>query len=214
MASLPEEFAPARPTLIAVVPRLFEKVFNAAQQKAHAEGHAAIFEKAADVAVPWSEYHGGRFPQSVTDAEHIVFDQLVYKKIHAVFGGRLPFAVSGGGPLGERLTHFFNGVGVKVFEGYGLTETSPTLTLNRPMRGRRAPWASPSRRQPSASRPTARSSRGDPRSSPATSTAAPLSFVGRLGLSRRRSGAWLGFWAHPSSWDALRPRSANGRSTP
>jgi len=131
MASLPEEFAAVRPTLIAAVPRVFEKVFNAAHQKAHEEGHTAIFEKAADVAVHWSEYHGGRFPHPLTDAEHILFDQLVYKKIHAVFGGRLRFAFSGGGPLGERLTHFFNGVGVRVFEGYGLTETSPTLTLNR-----------------------------------------------------------------------------------
>jgi long-chain acyl-CoA synthetase len=55
----------------------------------------------------------------------------VYRKVKAVFGGRMRFAFSGGGPLGERLTHFFNGMGVKVFEGYGLTETSPTLTVNR-----------------------------------------------------------------------------------
>ena len=55
----------------------------------------------------------------------------MYRKLQAVFGGRMRFAVSGGGPLGERLTHFFNGIGVKIFEGYGLTETSPTLTVNR-----------------------------------------------------------------------------------
>jgi len=130
-ASLTEELAAVRPTLVAAVPRLFEKVFNGAAQKAHEEGHPALFEKAADVAVHWSEHHGGRAPHPLTDAEHIVFDQLVYKKIRAVFGGRLRFAFSGGGPLGERLAHFFNGIGVKVFEGYGLTETSPTLTLNR-----------------------------------------------------------------------------------
>jgi long-chain acyl-CoA synthetase len=57
--------------------------------------------------------------------------RLVYPRLQAVFGGRMRFAISGGGPLGDRLTHFFNGIGVRIFEGYGLTETSPTLTVNR-----------------------------------------------------------------------------------
>ncbi|MGO9560562.1 MAG: AMP-dependent synthetase/ligase [Acidimicrobiales bacterium] len=131
MGALLEEFAMVQPTMIAAVPRIFEKVFNGAQQKADAEGHGAIFNKAADVAVQWSKHHDGHVPHPLTSAEHALFDQLVYKKVEAAFGGRLRFAFSGGGPLGERLTHFFNGVGVKVFEGYGLTETSPTLTVNR-----------------------------------------------------------------------------------
>ena len=76
-------------------------------------------------------HHEGRVPHPLTLAEHALFEQPVYKKVEAAFGGRLRFAFSGGGPLGERLTHFFNGVGVKVLEGYGLTETSPTLTVNR-----------------------------------------------------------------------------------
>jgi long-chain acyl-CoA synthetase len=130
-AALLEEFAMVQPTMIAAVPRIFEKVFNGAQQKAHAEGHAAVFDKAADVAVAWSRHHEDRAPHPVISAEHALFEQPVYKKVEAAFGGRLRFAFSGGGPLGERLTHFFNGVGVKVFEGYGLTETSPTLTVNR-----------------------------------------------------------------------------------
>jgi long-chain acyl-CoA synthetase len=67
----------------------------------------------------------------IVGAEHALFQRLVYGKLQAAFGGRMRFAFSGGGPLGERLTHFFNGMGVKVFEGYGLTETSPTLTVNR-----------------------------------------------------------------------------------
>jgi len=131
MGALLEEFAMAQPTMIAAVPRIFEKVFNGAQQAAHAEGHGAIFDQAADVAVRWSTHQGDPVPHLLISAEHALFDPLVYKKVEAAFGGRLRFAFSGGGPLGERLTHFFNGVGIKVFEGYGLTETSPTLTVNR-----------------------------------------------------------------------------------
>ncbi|HXY44571.1 MAG TPA: long-chain fatty acid--CoA ligase [Acidimicrobiales bacterium] len=131
MSALLEEFAMVQPTMIASVPRIFEKVFNGAQQKAHAEGHGAIFDKAANVAVAWSRHQQDHGPHPLTATEHALFEQLVYKKVKAAFGGRLRLAFSGGGPLGERLTHFFNGVGVKVFEGYGLTETSPTLTVNR-----------------------------------------------------------------------------------
>lgn len=131
LSRLPEELAMVRPTMVGAVPRVFEKVFNAAQQKAHSERLGAVFDRAADVAVKWSSEHrtGGFHP--LTDAEHAIFNRLVYEKLHEALGGRLRFAFSGGGPLGERLTHFFNGAGVKVFEGYGLTETSPVLTVNR-----------------------------------------------------------------------------------
>jgi len=131
VAHLPEEMAMVRPTMVVAVPRIFEKVFNGARQKANSEGHGVIFGKAAEVAIEWSREHGLGGLHPIVDAEHAVFDRLVYRKVHEVFGGRLRFAFSGGGPLGERLTHFFNGVGVQVFEGYGLTETSPTLTVNR-----------------------------------------------------------------------------------
>lgn len=128
---LQEELPLAQPTLIVAVPRVFEKVFNTAQHKANAEGHGKIFEKAEDVAIRWSKAKvvGQRRP--IVGVEHAAFDRLVYGKLQAAFGGRLRFAFSGGGPLGERLTHFFHAIGVKIFEGYGLTETSPTLTLNR-----------------------------------------------------------------------------------
>lgn len=131
IAHLQEELALVRPTMVVAVPRVFEKVFNGAQHKAHAEGHGRIFDKAVDVAIRWSKGRtaGGHHP--ITTIEHAALERLVYRKMQAVFGGRLRFAVSGGAPLGERLTHFFNGVGVKIFEGYGLTETSPTLTVNR-----------------------------------------------------------------------------------
>ena len=131
LAHLPEEMAMVRPTMVAAVPRIFEKVFNSARQKAQSEGHGTVFDKAAGVAIEWSREHGRGGIHPITGAEHALFDRLVYRKVHDVFGGRLRLAFSGGGPLGERLTHFFNGVGVQVFEGYGLTETSPTLTVNR-----------------------------------------------------------------------------------
>jgi long-chain acyl-CoA synthetase len=130
-AHFPEELALAQPTLLVAVPRVFEKVFNAAQHKAAADGHGKIFDKAEDVAIRWSEGHTAGRLQPVISSEHAAFQPLVYRKLLGAFGGKLRFAFSGGGPLGARLTHFFNGIGVRIFEGYGLTETSPTLTVNR-----------------------------------------------------------------------------------
>ena len=130
MGHLPEELGLARPTLVVSVPRVFEKMFNAAQHKAHAEGHGKVFDKAEEVAIRWSQDQCAGRRRPVTTIGQAVMDRLVYGKVREAFGGRLRFAVSGGGPLGVRLTHFFNGVGVRIYEGYGLTETSPTLTLN------------------------------------------------------------------------------------
>jgi long-chain acyl-CoA synthetase len=131
VAHLQEELLLARPTMVVAVPRVFEKVFNSAQQKAQAEGHGRIFNRSVAVAIRWSEQRAATRRSIITRMEHALFDRLVYRKLRKVFGGQLRFAFSGGGPLGERLTHFFNGVGVRIFEGYGLTETSPTLTVNR-----------------------------------------------------------------------------------
>jgi long-chain acyl-CoA synthetase len=131
IAHLQEELAMVRPTMAVAVPRVFEKVFNSAQHKAHAQGHGTIFDKAAEVAIRWSEDHATRGHHPITGLEHAALERVVYRKLQAVFGGRMRFAFSGGGPLGERLAHFFNGIGVRIFEGYGLTETSPTLTVNR-----------------------------------------------------------------------------------
>ena len=126
---LPEDLAAVQPTMIVAVPRIFEKAYDAAQHKARAEHKEAVFHHAVKVAIHWSEHAQHVGPG--TRVEHVAYDHLVYAKIRRAFGGRLRFAFSGGGPLGERLTHFFNGVGVKVLEGYGLTETSPTLSINR-----------------------------------------------------------------------------------
>lgn len=131
IANLPEEFSMVRPTLIAAVPRIFEKVFSKAQHSAEADRKGPIFDRAAATAIRWSRQRASGRITPLTRAEHWVFQRLVYRKLAAAFGGRLRMAFSGGGPLGERLTSFFDGVGVRIYEGYGLTETSPLVTINR-----------------------------------------------------------------------------------
>jgi long-chain acyl-CoA synthetase len=132
VTDLAAEFPLARPTVIAAVPRIFEKVYEGARQKAQADGKGKIFDTAAQVAIDWSTQRTNGKVALGTKIKHSVFDKLVYGKIRAAFGGQLRFAFSGGGPLGERLTHFFAGIGLDVYEGYGLTETSPLLTINAP----------------------------------------------------------------------------------
>lgn len=131
LTRLPDELARVRPTMVVAVPRVFEKVYNGARHTAAAGGKAKVFDRAADVAVRWSRAGGPGRPSLRLRLAHRLFDRLVYARIRGAFGGRLRLAVSGGGPLGERLTHFFAGVGVDIYEGYGLTEASPVLTLNR-----------------------------------------------------------------------------------
>jgi len=120
-----------RPTFVLAVPRVFEKVYNGARQRAHADGKGAIFDRADRVAVAYSEAldtPGG--PGLGLRAMHKVFDRLVYHRLRAALGGRCTAAISGGAPLGTRLAHFFRGIGVTVYEGYGLTETSPAAAVN------------------------------------------------------------------------------------
>ena len=119
-----------RPTFVVAVPRVFEKVYNSAKQKAHSEGKGKIFDAAEAVAVAYSEALDGAGAGFGLRAKHLVFDKLVYSKLRAALGGRCVAAVSGGAPLGARLAHFFRGIGVPVFEGYGLTETSAAANVN------------------------------------------------------------------------------------
>jgi long-chain acyl-CoA synthetase len=127
-----DDFAAFQPTFILAVPRVFEKVFNTASQRAVADGRGKIFDRAADVAIAWSRgLENGRAGLAVR-AQHKVFDRLVYAKLRAALGGQCTYAVSGGAPLGERLGHFYRGIGVNVLEGYGLTETTAALTANLP----------------------------------------------------------------------------------
>jgi long-chain acyl-CoA synthetase len=129
---LAEELAMVQPTLICAVPRIFEKIYNSAHHHAHAGPTGWIFDRAVDVAIRWSKERTTDRVMPWTGAAHAVFDRLVYRKVRQALGGNLRLAFSGGAPLGERLTHFFAGVGIDIYEGYGLTETGPTLTVNRP----------------------------------------------------------------------------------
>lgn len=121
-----------KPTFILAVPRVFEKVFNTASQRAAADGRGRIFDRAAEVAIAWSRAQdSGRVPLRVK-AQHALFDRLVYGKLRTALGGNCQYAVSGGAPLGDRLGHFYRGIGVTVLEGYGLTETTAAVTVNLP----------------------------------------------------------------------------------
>ncbi|WP_086667146.1 AMP-dependent synthetase/ligase [Lentzea kentuckyensis] len=113
-----------RPTFVVAVPRVFEKVYNGAKQKAHAGGKGKIFDAAEATAVEYSSALDNGGPGLVLRLKHAVFDKLVFAKLRGALGGRAIAAVSGGAPLGDRLSHFFRGAGIPVYEGYGLTETS------------------------------------------------------------------------------------------
>jgi long-chain acyl-CoA synthetase len=120
-----------RPTFVLAVPRVFEKMYNTARLRAHADGKGAIFDRAEKVAIGYSEAMDARSgPGLLLRAQHGIFDRLVYGKLRAAMGGRCHSAISGGAPLGARLAHFFRGIGMTVYEGYGLTETSPAAAVN------------------------------------------------------------------------------------
>jgi len=119
-----------QPTFLLAAPRVFEKVYNGARQKAHDGGKGAIFDAAADVAIAWSKAQDTGGPSFVLKLKHAVFDKLVYGKLREATGGKVVAAVSGSAPLGDRLGHFFRGVGITILEGYGLTETTAGVTVN------------------------------------------------------------------------------------
>ncbi|MGW7192148.1 AMP-dependent synthetase/ligase, partial [Streptomyces sp. NPDC054838] len=129
--NLTDELASFKPTLILGVPRVFEKVYNSARAKAQADGKGKIFDAAADTAIAYSralDAPGG--PSFGLRLKHKLFTKLVYSKLHTVLGGRGEYAISGGAPLGERLGHFFRGIGFTVLEGYGLTESCAATAFN------------------------------------------------------------------------------------
>lgn len=120
-----------QPTFLLAVPRVFEKVYNSAEQKAEAGGKGKIFRAAAHTAIEHSTLlqEGKKVPLG-TKIKFALFDRLVYSKLRAAMGGRVTYAVSGSAPLGPRLGHFFHSLGVTILEGYGLTETTAPATVN------------------------------------------------------------------------------------
>jgi long-chain acyl-CoA synthetase len=121
-----------KPTFVLAVPRVFEKVFNTASQRATADGRGKIFDRAAETAIAYSRGLDKGRPSLAVRAQHAVFSRLVYGKLRDALGGRCRYAISGGAPLGDRLGHFYRGIGLTVLEGYGLTETTAALTANLP----------------------------------------------------------------------------------
>jgi long-chain acyl-CoA synthetase len=128
-------FAVFKPTLVVSVPRVFEKVYNTAEQNARNDGKGRIFDMAANTAIEWSKAWSQAGDTGgaglLLRAKHALFDRLVYGRLRAALGGECRGAISGGAPLGARLGHFYRGVGLTIYEGYGLTETSAAITVNR-----------------------------------------------------------------------------------
>lgn len=127
---LPQDLASFKPTFVLAVPRIFEKIYNGAEARAIAAGKGNIFKKAAAVAEAYSQAMDGESIPVALKIKHAIFDKLVYSKIRAAMGGRVEAAISGGAPLGTRLGHFYRGAGIRILEGYGLTETTAGATLN------------------------------------------------------------------------------------
>ncbi|MGO4692349.1 AMP-dependent synthetase/ligase [Glaciibacter sp. 2TAF33] len=120
-----------KPTFLLAVPRVFEKVYNSAEQKAEAGGKGKIFRAAAEIAVSHSRALQDGTPISLFDkVKFALFDRLVYSKLRAAMGGNVKFAVSGSAPLGAHLGHFFHSLGIVILEGYGLTESTAPATVN------------------------------------------------------------------------------------
>jgi long-chain acyl-CoA synthetase len=134
MNNLLPDLASFKPTFVLAVPRVFEKVYNGAEARALSEGKGKIFSRAAATAVAYSEALDDAGPGLRLRAEHALFDRLVYGKLRAALGGHASWAISGGAALAPRLGHFFRGIGVSILEGYGLTETTAPVSVNRPDR--------------------------------------------------------------------------------
>ncbi|WP_421741226.1 AMP-dependent synthetase/ligase [Cellulomonas sp.] len=134
--TLIDDLGSFKPTFILAVPRVFEKVYNSAEQKAAAGGKGSIFQRAAKTSIVYSRaLDNPRGPSLWLRLQHKVADVLVLHRLRNALGGNARWAVSGGAPLGERLGHFYRGLGLNVLEGYGLTETTAPATVNRPGRG-------------------------------------------------------------------------------
>lgn len=133
MKTMVKDFETFGPTLLLAVPRVYEKVYNAASQRAGTGFAGKMFMRAAENAREWSkaEQKGEQLPITGRIA-HAFYEQVVYKKIRTIFGPNVDFAITGGAPMDSELSHFFNGIGMPVLEGYGMTETCGPVCVSLP----------------------------------------------------------------------------------
>lgn len=133
MKTVVKDFETFGPTLLLAVPRVYEKVYNAASQRAGTGFAGKMFMRAAENAREWSkaEQKGEQLPITGRIA-HAFYEQVVYKKIRTIFGPNADFAITGGAPMDSELSHFFNGIGMPVLEGYGMTETCGPVCVSLP----------------------------------------------------------------------------------
>jgi long-chain acyl-CoA synthetase len=137
MKTMVRDFETFGPTLLLAVPRVYEKVYNAASQRAGSGFAGKMFVRAADNARAWSkaEQRGEKLPIAGRIA-HSFYELVVYKKVRTIFGPNADFAITGGAPMDSELSHFFNGIGMPVLEGYGMTETCGPLCVSLPENNR------------------------------------------------------------------------------
>jgi long-chain acyl-CoA synthetase len=132
VSDLGDRLATFKPTFLLTIPRVLERIFNAASQQAYADNRGGFFDRAVQTAIAYSRATNRGKPGMALRARHAVFERAVYAKVRAAFGGQVRWVVTGGAPLGERMAHFYRGMGITVLEGYGLTETTAALTVNTP----------------------------------------------------------------------------------
>jgi long-chain acyl-CoA synthetase len=136
VSQLPERLGTFKPTFILTVPRVLERFFNLASQQAYADNRGGFFDRAVQTAIAYSRALDRGKPGVALRTRHAVFERTVYRKLRETFGEHVAWAIVGGAPLGERLAHFYRGIGLPVLEGYGLTETSGAIAVNTPEENR------------------------------------------------------------------------------
>jgi len=132
VSELPERLGTFEPTFILTIPRVLERVFNLASQQAYADNRGGFFDRAVQAAIAYSRALDRGKPGAALRTRHAVYERTVYRKLRGAFGDQVAWAIVGGAPLGERLAHFYRGIGLPVLEGYGLTETSGAIAVNTP----------------------------------------------------------------------------------
>ncbi len=132
VSQLPERLGTFKPTFILTIPRVMERFFNLASQQAYADNRGGFFDRAVQTAIAYSRALDRGKPGAALRTRHAVYERTVYRKLREAFGEQVAWAIVGGAPLGERLAHFYRGIGLPVLEGYGLTETSGAVAVNTP----------------------------------------------------------------------------------